>query len=63
MDLLELLFESSSLRDDLKEKVRFAIEDIICNIELTDELCARVSDTTYEFIKDYKRLGYVRVKL
>ena len=56
MDLLELLFGSSSLRDDLKEKVRLAIEDIICNIELTDELCARVSDETYQFIKKIKNV-------
>lgn len=54
MNLLELLFESSSLRDDLKEKVKTAIEDIICNIELTDELVARVSDETYEFLKEVK---------
>lgn len=54
MNLLELLFESSSLRDDLKEKVKIAIEDIICNIQLTDEVCARVSDETYNFIKEYK---------
>ena len=54
MNLLELLFESSSLRDDLKTKVKNAIEDIINNIELTDELLARVSDETYEFVKGLK---------
>lgn len=53
-ELFELLFESSSLRDDLKAKVENAIRDIISNIELTDELLARVSDDTYEFIKGLK---------
>lgn len=53
-ELLEILFESSSLRDDLKAKVENAIKDIINNIELTDELLARVSDETYEFIKGLK---------
>ena len=52
--LLELLFESSTLRPDLLEKVSSALKDILSNIELTDELCARVKDETYNFIKDYK---------
>lgn len=46
--------ESSSLRDDLREQAKNIIEDIINNIELTDELCARVSNETYEFIKRRK---------
>ena len=54
MDLLELLFESSSLRDDLKEKAKHIIEDILNNISLTDEIVARVNEETYQFIKEYK---------
>ena len=53
-ELLEALFESSSLRHDLLEKVKGSLIDILDNIDLNDELCARVNDSTYEFIKDYK---------
>lgn len=54
MNLLDLLIESSSLRDDLKQKVERALKDIICNIDIQDELVARVSDETYEFLKEVK---------
>lgn len=53
-DLIELLRESSSLRPDLLEKVMGCIKETFDKIELTDEVCARVSDETYEFIKSYK---------
>lgn len=53
-DLFNLLLESSSLRNDLKSEVGGVIKEILDNIELTDELVARVSDKTYQFIKDYK---------
>ena len=53
-ELLNCLFESSSLRQDLLEKVRGNLIDILDNIDLNDELCARVNDSTYQFIKDYK---------
>lgn len=53
-DLIELLEESSSLRPDLLKKVMGCIKDILDNIDLSDELCARVNDETYEFIKSYK---------
>ena len=52
--LINLLFESSSLRLDLKGKAERALTDILDNINLDDELVARVSDETYKFIKDYK---------
>ena len=52
--LVELLIESSSLRDDLLIRVNEVIKDIMNNIELDDELCARVKDDTYEFIKNWK---------
>lgn len=38
----------------LKAKWGGVIKEILDNIELTDELVARVSEKTYEFIKDYK---------
>lgn len=53
-ELLELLFESSSLRIDLLNKVEDAIKDILKNIKLSDELCARLKDETYEFLKGLK---------
>ena len=52
--LVNVLEESSSLRQDLKDEIMNAIKDVFDNIELSDELCARVSDKTYHFIKDYK---------
>lgn len=52
--LLDLLFESSSLKSDLLDVVKAAILSTLDNIELSDELCARVDDNTYEFIKSYK---------
>jgi argonaute-like protein implicated in RNA metabolism and viral defense len=55
MELLELLFESSTLRPDLRDKIEKIIKDIIGKIELTDELLARVEDETYEFIKELKK--------
>lgn len=54
MNLLDLLIESSSLRDDLKQKVGRVLKDIVCNIDIQDELVARVSDETYEFLKEVK---------
>lgn len=54
MELLELLFESSTLRPDLKSKIERIIRDLIGKIELTDELLARVEDETYDFIKELK---------
>lgn len=53
--LYELLIESSSLRTDLLIEVGGALRDILNNIELTDELVARVDDKTYEFIKSWKK--------
>lgn len=52
--LINLLFESSSLRLDLKGKAERVLTDILDNVNLDDELVARVSDETYKFIKDYK---------
>lgn len=54
MNKLDLLFESSSLRDDIKQEIEFAIRDLIDNIRLDDELMARVQDLTYDFIKEIK---------
>lgn len=54
-ELLNALFESSSLREDLLDNIKFIINNIIANIELSDELCARVDDTTYNFIKEIKQ--------
>ena len=53
-ELLELLFESSSLRIDLLNKVEDALKDILNNIKLSDELCARLKSETYEFLKGLK---------
>lgn len=53
-ELIDCLLESSSLREDLLNQAGGVIRDIMNNIELTDELCARVSDETYNFIKNYK---------
>ena len=53
-ELFNALMESSSLRTDLLNEVGGVLKDILDNIELTDELCTRVSDETYKFIKDYK---------
>lgn len=53
-ELLELLFESSSLRIDLLNKIEDALKDILNNIKLSDELCARLKDETYEFLKGLK---------
>lgn len=53
-ELLELLFESSSLRIDLLNKVEDALKDILNNIKLSDELCARLKDETYKFLKGLK---------
>lgn len=53
-ELLELLFESSSLRIDLLNKVEDAIKDILKNIKISDELCSRLKDETYEFVKGWK---------
>ena len=41
-DLLDCLFESSSLRSDLLNQVEGVIKDILICIDLIDELCARV---------------------
>lgn len=53
-ELLSALIESSSLRKDLLDKVSGVIIDLLDNIELTDELMARVNDDTYQFVKGYK---------
>lgn len=53
-NLFDYLLESSSLRNDLLIQVGSAIKDIMNNIDLTDELCARVKDDTYNFIKSWR---------
>lgn len=53
-EIVNYLIESSTLRDDLLIRVNEVIKDILDNIELTDELCARVEKRTYEFIKNWK---------
>lgn len=53
-DALTLFIDSSSMIEDAKNKIGGAIMDIINNIESTDELLARVSDETYEFIKSIR---------
>lgn len=53
-ELVNALLESSSLRKDLLIQVGGVLIDILNNIQLDDELCARVKDETYEFIKGYK---------
>lgn len=52
--LVDALLESSSLRQDFLIQVGGVLIDILNNIQLDDELCARVKDETYEFIKGYK---------
>ena len=52
--LINALVESSSLRTDLLDKISGVIIDLLENIELTDELLARVNNETYEFVKNYK---------
>lgn len=52
--LVDYLIESSSLRNDYLIQVGGVIKDIMNNIELTDELCARVKSSTYEFIRNWK---------
>lgn len=52
-ELLKCLFESSSLRQDLLNKVEKAIYDLLDNIHHEDEIIARVNNDTYDFIKDY----------
>ena len=53
-DLITALIESSSLREDLLKLVGGTIVDLLDNLELTDEVLARVNNDTYEFIKGYK---------
>ena len=53
-ELLNVLFESSSLRADLLQQISSVIIDLIDNIELDDEILARVNNDTYQFIKKYK---------
>ena len=52
--LLNALIESSSLRIDLLQHISEIIIDLLENIDLSDELLARVNDNTYNFIKEYK---------
>ena len=52
--LLDALFESSSLRQDLLDQVKKTIYDLFDSLVMNDEVLARVSDETYEFIKNYK---------
>ena len=54
-ELLNSLFANSPLRKELLNKVELAIRDLLDNIKLDDELMARVSDETYNFVKDYKK--------
>lgn len=54
-NLVDYLMESSSLRPDLLNLVIGVIKDTFNNIDLTDELCARVNNQTYEFIKGWKQ--------
>ena len=56
MNKLELLFESSSLRDDLLNDIKEIITDLINNINLDDEVVARINDKTYEFLKEIKQV-------
>ena len=53
-DALALFIDSSSMIEDAKNKIGGVIMDIINNIELTDELLARVGDDTYNFIKSVR---------
>ena len=53
MNKLDLLFESSSLREDIKQEIEIAIRDLLNNIKPDDELLARVGDATYKFVKEY----------
>lgn len=48
------LIESSSLRQDLLNEMDTILKDIINNIDLKDEICARVKKKTYDFIKNWK---------
>lgn len=53
--MLEYLFESSSLQPQILQKVKNVIYDIVDNINMDDELVARVNDETYKFIKGLKK--------
>ncbi len=53
--MLEYLFESSSLQPQILQKVKNVIYDIVDNINMDDELLARVNDETYKFIKGLKK--------
>lgn len=53
-ELIELLEQSSSLRVDLLDHAIHCVKDILNNIDLSDELCARVDNDTFEFIKEWK---------
>lgn len=55
-DLINMLFESSSLRGDLLNYVGGVIMDVFDNIDLNDALCARIKDSTYNFLKEYKNV-------
>ena len=48
-----LTIETALNRLDELEKVLKIIKDIMNCIDLHDELCARVKDSTYEFIKGW----------
>ena len=52
-ELLYCLLDSSSLRSDLLQQIERVLLDILNNIKLTDELCARVSDESFDFIKGW----------
>ena len=39
---------------NLLKKVEKSVKNVFDNIQLTDELCARVDEETYSFIHDYK---------
>ena len=52
-ELFYCLLDSSSLRPDLLQQIKRVLLDILNNIKLTDELCARVSDKSFDFIKGW----------
>ena len=54
-EMLNNLWESSSLREDMLIYLKNIIVDLINNIELTDELLARVNSETYNFILGFKK--------
>ena len=58
-NLLALLIESSSLREDLLNEMKSILLDILNNIKINDELCARVSGKTFDFITSWNLHKYL----